>query len=432
MAEFEDLKADWLSLEDALKRVLADAAPMPVERVDVGAALGRSLARPTVARATLPRWPNSAMDGFAARSDDLPADADDPVRLPVAGVSYPGSPPLERVARGAAVRIMTGGPLPRGFDTVVRVEHTDGEATPGWVTIRRLDDRGRHVRAPGKDMKAGEPTAPVGTVLHSGSLPVVAASGARRVSVFQRPRVGVLSSGDELVDADDFDRVIDGRAVPDTNRAMIAAAAAEVGATPIDLGVVPDDAAELARRVAGLGELDVLVTTGGASMGERDVLKRALRDLSLRLDFWRARLRPGSPVSFGRLPRSGPELPVFGLPGNPASAFVTFHVLVAPYLRARLGSRRPTGTWIVARAESTLTAPAGLTQFHRVRLRSATDFPLGAAEPGALPVCAPTGPQGSGLVRSLRDADGLAALPEGVERVEKGRPVDVLLLPWRS
>ena len=416
VASFHDLEADWLSCDEALASILAHARPMRATSVPAARALGRSLAQPIRARATLPAWRNSAMDGFAVRSGDLDADEAGTIRLPVAGESYPGAVPLESVPSGAAVRVMTGGSIPDGFDSVIRVEHTDGETEPGFVVIRRTDDVGKHIRAAGKDMRVGSETVPGGAVVHSGSLPVLLASGCDPVPVYRRPRVGVLSSGDELVGMDRFDLVAAGRGVPDTNRAMMAAAVVEAGAVPVDLGVVADSPAALLEKLNSVREVDVLVTTGGASMGEKDLLKRVLLRLGFRLDFWRARVRPGSPLSFGHLLREGIPLPVFGLPGNPASAFVTFHVFVAPYLRARLGSSRPRGTIVEARTDTTLTSPPGLTHFFRVRLSDRASL---------------TGPQGSGLVRSLRDADGLAIVPEGVGRVEEGDPVSVLLLPGR-
>ena len=425
MAEFERLEADWLSCRDALDRVLAAAPRMPTTSMAPALALGRSLAEPVVARATLPSWPNSAMDGFAVRSGDVASGHTGDLRLPVAGESYPGTLPLEGIAPGAAVRVMTGGPIPVGFDSVIRVEHTDGEASPGFVVIRRTDDLGKHVRTPGKDMARGDETVPRGAVVHSGTLPVIEASGADRVFVFRRPRVGVLSSGDELVGPDRFDRVVEGRGIPDTNRGMIAAAVAEVGAVPVDLGVAPDDPEALRETLDSVEGVDVLVSTGGASMGEKDLLKRILLELSFRLDFWRVRVRPGSPLSFGRLPRDRQALPVFGLPGNPASAFVTFHVFVAPYLRATMSSPRPVGTTVTAIAETALSSPPGLTQFYRVALS-------GPSGVDGTTRCAPTGPQGSGLVRSLRDAEGLAIVPEGVGRIEPNEPATVILLPRRS
>lgn len=425
MADFERLAADWLSYQEALARVVAAAAPMPTETVPLEEALGRSVAVPLAAGATLPAWPNSAMDGYAVRSAELAdrSTADGvPLRLPVAGRAYPGDEPLGAVPRGAAVRIMTGAPLPDGFDTVIRVEHTDGEAgegdgsSDGFVTVHDVSDSGRHVRPPGQDMKAGDETVPVGTLVHSGSLPVLLASGCAAVPVFRRPRVGVLSSGDELAGLDRFDLVSAGRAVPDTNRGMIGAAVREAGGEAVDLGNAADDPAELQEKAAAAEQLDVLVATGGASMGERDLLKRAMLEQAFRLDFWRVRIRPGSPFAFGRLPAGDRELPVFSLPGNPASAFVTFHVFVVPYLRAALGSPRPAGLHATARTDADLASSRDLTHFYRVRLLSDGR-------------CSLTGPQGSGLVRSLRDADGLAVVPAGVARVARGEEASVLLLP---
>lgn len=427
MARFERAAADWLPYEEALRRILAEAVPTPAESVAVDQALGRRLARGAVARATLPAWDNSAMDGFAVRRADVEEaaraqEAGAGIRLPVAGRAYPGDLPLQDVARGSAVRIMTGAPLPAGFDSVVRVEHTDGEAQEGVVVLRRTDDLGRHVRKAGRDMTAGAEAAPVGAIVHSGSLAVLLACGETEVSVRRRPRVGVLSSGSELAGPDRFDEVAGGRAVPDTNRGMIAAAVAEAGGAPVDLGIAPDDADAVRRRLRRLDETDALVITGGASMGEKDLVKRALVPAGLQLRFWRARIRPGSPVSFGLLPRRGGErdVPVFGLPGNPASAFVTFHVLVAPFVRAVLGSPEPGGTFAIAVAGDDLPGSAGTTQFPRVRLdRSLAED---------MPRCRLCGPQGSGLVRSLRDADALAVLPEDTERIERGEQVRLMLL----
>lgn len=441
MAGSRSTTADWLSADEALGRILARARPLPVTSVAAADALGRSVAGPVRARATLPAWRNSAMDGFAVRGRDLEARDGGAIRLPVAGESWPGAPPPAHVPRGAAVRVMTGGAVPDGFDSVIRIEHTDGGAEPGFVVIHRADDRGKHIRAAGKDMRAGDETVPAGAVVHSGSLPVLLASGCDPVPVYRRPRVGVMSSGDELVGMDDFDRVAAGRGVPDTNRAMIAAGVVEAGGVPVDLGVAADTPGALLERLAGAGEVDALVTTGGASMGDRDLLKGVLPRVGFELDFWRARVRPGSPLFFGRLGRRGGRPSVFGLPGNPASAFVTFHVFVAPYLRARLGSPRPRGTIVEARTDDSLESPPRMTHFFRVRLYGAADAGepgggeavggggAGAPARGAALRCALTGPQGSGLVRSLRDADGLAVVPEGVGRVEPGGTVSVLLLP---
>lgn len=424
------MKADWLSYREALSRVLSATVPLPAETVAPGDSLGRSVAVSVRAAATLPAWPNSAMDGFAVRSGDLDgADEGEPLRMPVAGLSLPGSAPLEDMPPASAVRVMTGGPIPSGFDSVIRVEHTDGgKAEPGFVLIRKTDDLGRHVRPAGEDMTAGDEIVPAGTVVHSGSLPVLLASGRKHVWVHRRPSVGVLSSGDELAGPESFDLVAEGRAVPDTNRGMIAAGVVEAGGVPVDLGVANDNEGALAGKLnQAIDEgVDLLVTTGGASMGERDLLKKVLLTKGFRLAFWRARVRPGSPVSFGHVPRRHGDsgLPVFGLPGNPTSAFVTFHVFVAPYLRACLGSPRPEGATVLARTTNPLPSPAGLTQFYRVQLESGPGAASGLR-------CSLTGPQGSGLVLPLRDAGGLAVVPEGARGIARDQFVSVLSLPGR-
>ena len=176
MAGFHDIEADWLSCDEALARILAHARPMPATSVAAAGALGRSLAEPIRARATLPAWRNSAMDGFAVRSGDLDADEAGTIRLPVAGESYPGTVPLETVPSGAAVRVMTGGSIPDGFDSVIRVEHTDGETEPGFVVIHRTDDVGKHIRAAGKDMRLGSETVPAGARISAGKSGRVAMS----------------------------------------------------------------------------------------------------------------------------------------------------------------------------------------------------------------------------------------------------------------
>jgi molybdopterin molybdotransferase len=201
---------------------------------------------------------------------------------------------------------------------------------------------------------------------------------------------------------------------------MLLEALRHLGCHPVDLGSAPDDEEGLRRVFQDLPELDAVVTTGGASMGERDLLKRVLATLGLDLAFWRARIRPGSPVSFGHLTSGGRRIPLFGLPGNPASAFVTFAVLVAPFLARRMGSPSPLPGRIRAITLDALDSPARLTHFFRVAL----SWHDGDVR------CALTGPQSSGLVRPLLGAGGLAVVEEGVSRVEAGERIEVILLPW--
>ena len=414
--------ADWLGVDEARARVLAMVSPLPSEQVPLAQALHRALAAPIVATATLPPWDNSAMDGYAVRSVDLAgALPDRPIELRVVGEARAGVRWTGEVGRMEAVRIMTGGPIPQSADSVVRVEDTDREARAGRVLVRSERDRGKNVRPGGQDMRPGDRLLEAGEVLGPGGLAAAAAAGLAEVTVHRRPRVVVLTSGDELRGSDRYDDVREGRGIPDTNAPLLLAAAAELGAEATSLGPVRDEVAAVRERLeaARAGDADLLVTVGGASMGGTDLFREVLSDMGLAPDFWRIRMRPGSPFSAGLLPRKdGRALPVLGLPGNPASAYVTFHLFVRAAL-LRLAGHRHTGLPAVnALAGATLVGGGALTHFLRVQVES---------KDGAFVVNL-TGPQGSGLVSGLARADGFAVVPEGVDQIPAGAPVTVLLL----
>lgn len=416
---FEGRKADWLTVDAALDRILGSAVALPTERVGLEAALGRALAEPIDAQATLPPWDNSAMDGYAVRGDDVRGASDESPRgLPVSGVVRAGDARLESIAPGTAVRIMTGAPVPIGADTVIRVEDTDAESTLGTVEIRNDRDIGRHVRAAGQDMSAGHRLLDVGRTLVPGTIGVIAAAGVEEVEVFRSPTVALLPTGDELRRADGYDDVRAGRGVPESNGRMLAAAARAIGARPHDLGIAPDREEEIAARLDAAADDDVVVTIGGASMGEADLVKRVLDDYGFEQDFWRVQMRPGSPISFGWIDREGRRQAVFGLPGNPSSAFVTFEIFVRPYLLRLAGHTSVHRPLLRCTATERFSTPAPLTYFQRVRLSSGAS----GIEAGL------TGPQLSGLVRGLASADGLAIVPPDVDAVEPGDTVDVVWL----
>ncbi len=402
--------------------MLALVSPLPTETVALAAALDRAIATRVLAPATLPPWDNSAMDGYAVRGEDV-ADArpDAPVELRVVGEARAGIRWEGTLAPGEALRIMTGGPIPGGADSVVRVEDTDREVRPDRVSVRSARDRGRNLRPGGQDMRAGDAILEPGDTLGPGAIALAAAAGLGEVRVHRRPRVAVLTSGDELRGPDRFDDVRAGRGIPDTNGPLLLAAAVELGAEVVALGPVRDDVTALRERIefARAAEVDLLVTVGGAALGATDLFGQVLGELGVSIDFWRVKIRPGSPFSAGSLPRpDGSSLPVLGLPGNPASAFATFHLFVRPALRRLAGHRRLDLPAIQAVAGSKLAGGFNLTHFLRVRLD---------ARAGTL-IALPTGPQGSGLVRGLAGADGLAVVPEGTEEIPAGSPVTVLLL----
>ncbi len=423
MTQFEDRHPDWLSVDEAIRRVLAGARPLSEEKVRLRDALGRALATGVLARADLPPWDNSAMDGYAVRGGDVRgAISEEPVSLEVVGETRAGEVSGRALGEGQAIRIMTGAPIPPGADSVIRVEHTDAEEEAGIVRIHTDADVSRNIRAGGQDMRAGEEVLPAGTSVGPGQMGLLSASGAEQVRVHRRPTVAILSNGDELAGPTEFRRVLTGRAIPETNAPTLAAAVTLAGGIPLLLGIARDTAPDILDKIHQAREegADILLTSGGASMGETDLIKRVLDDVGLELDFWRVKMRPGTPFSFGRLPMEGvdAELPVFGLPGNPASSFVTFQLLCRPFLLKLAGHRRIFRPVIRARAGEPLQSPPRLTHFFRVRFRGDPSFPTTFL----------TGSQSSGLVRGQGLAQGLAVVPEGVGRVEEGETVRVILL----
>ncbi len=416
---FERRRADWLGVAQASSRVLAAARPLPSQRVPLIDALGRALAEDLSSTVTLPPWDNSAMDGYAVRGADVTtASEETPVTLRVVGRIRAGEPSRERVGPGEAVRIMTGAPIPAGADSVIRVEDTDAGPTPGSVRVRQSRDRGRHIRPAGQDMRPGERMLSRGDAIGPGTVGVIAALGAADVAVSRRPLVAILTTGDELRGPDRYDEVRSGHGVPESNGPMLAAAVAAAGGVPLLLDVGSDDAPSLERCIRSGADADVLVTVGGASMGEADLVKRVLDDVGFNLDFWRVRMRPGSPFSFGHLPGERLPQPVFGLPGNPASAFVTFEVLVRPFLLKMAGHKNVHRRLLRCTAGSDLQGADGLTVFARVIV----------SRDGNGLLAVPTGAQSSGLVRGLATARGLAVVRGDAPSILLGTEIDVLLL----
>ena len=422
-AEFEVRDADWLGLPEAQERILSGSKPLEVESVGLGDALGRALASDLSATATLPPWDNSAMDGYAVRADDLQyTSASNPTELTVIGRVHAGEDAGTRVGPGQATRIMTGAPLPPGADTVVRVEDTDSEATPGRVAILVAPPRGKHVRPAGEDMRTGQAMLSAGQTITPGAVAVLAALGLDRVPTVRPPLVAILTTGDELRTPDRYAEVKSGRGVPESNGPMLAAMVTQAGGRAISLGIGADDRVDLANRIEAGSGADVLITVGGASMGEADLVKKVLDELGFQQDFWRVRMRPGSPFGFGRLPRGQALQPILGLPGNPTSAFVTFEVFARPLLLSLAGHQRRHRRVIRAVAAEPFRAPANLTFLLRVSLDTS----------GAVPTVRLAGTQGSGLVRGLAGADGLAIVPEDVGHVKEGDEVSVMLLDGAS
>ena len=436
-----------LRLEEARAYMLDGVEPLPVESVALADALGRVLGETVVAKLTLPPWDNSAMDGFAVQSADVAgASNETPVHLQVLGEVAAGHVPAGRVEPGTAIRILTGGILPDGADAVVPVEETDAPqgvaALPEWVAIRHFAEAGAHVRRAGSDLRTGDVLVEAGASLTPQALAVIAAAGHGTVRVHRRPRVAVLATGDELVAAGD---AVGPAQISDSNSIAIAAQALDAGADVIRLGISPDAAPEVERRLrAGIAEADVVVATGGVSVGAHDLVKDGFAAVG-RMQLWRVAIQPGKPLAYALADRpDGTRARLFGLPGNPVSSFVTFELFVRPVLRRLAGHRDLSGRSVVrARLADDIASPLGRRTFARVRLvRDGAGAGDGTAEGGGTADGSPrdsgsprvewtahlAGGQGSHVLSALAQADGLAAVPEDTEILPAGSVVDVIRL----
>jgi len=395
-----------LTVEDALGQILSRVEPLAVERVEVMAALGRVLAEPIVSRSLIPPWANSSMDGYAVRARDTRGD---PVELAVVGRIIAGTLPSRPLRAGEAMRIFTGAPLPEGADAVVPQEDVaaDGER----VTITGRVAAGAFVRPAGEDVHVGDVVVQPGGVIGAAEVGLLATLGYAQVRVFRRPRVAILSTGNELAD---LGTEPGPGQIPNTNTYSLMAQVIEAGAEPINLGVVPDHLEAITERLRwGLAAADVLVTSAGVSVGELDLVREALERTGAELHLWKVSMRPGKPITFG----THAGRPVFGLPGNPVSAMVTFELFVRPALRRMAGADSVDRPRLRVPALEMIANPGSRRGYLRVTLTPDTGG-YGARL---------TGDQGSAILRSMVLADGLAVVAPDTT-IAAGEPVDVILL----
>ncbi|MFP3902084.1 MAG: gephyrin-like molybdotransferase Glp [Acidimicrobiia bacterium] len=408
-----------IPLDEAIGTVLAGCAPLPPTTMPSGEARGRVLAEPVVAGDAVPPFANTAMDGYAVRAADV---AHAPVRLPVVAEVAAGSPAARPLAAGEAMRIFTGAPMPEGADAVVMVEATrrlDGGAA---VELLERVPPGNHVREAGEDVRPGDEVLAAGDELTPARIGVLASLGVTEVRVHPRPRVGVMSTGDELVQGS---APLRPGQIRDSNRPMLLALVAQAGFEAVDLGPVPDDEAAITGAIErGVGGCDAVLSSGGVSMGDIDLV-RVVLDRIGDMRWMQVAIRPAKPLAFGTLPApggaDGRRVPVFGLPGNPVSAHVSFELFARPGLRRLSGVaddrlHRPR---LSARAtERFARRPDGKVHFARAVVTAGEGGVLEARSAGG---------QGSHQLAALARADGLVVLPDG-DGVVAGDAVEVILL----
>jgi molybdopterin molybdotransferase len=435
-----------LSVEEARDAVLdAIAGPTPSEQAYLSEARGRVLAEDVVSLTALPPWDNSAMDGYAIRAADVaPATDEEPVRLDVIGESRAGSAPNETVARGTAIRIATGAPIPPGADAVVQVELTTPAGADGSVAGERGRDAagplpvavlvhaavgtGAAIRRAGDDLPDGFRILAAGARLTPAAIGLAAGSGHESLMVHRRPRIGILATGDEVRAPG---RALGSAGIPDANGPGLMALAEESGAEAQNLGIAADRIEDVRARlaIARFGAVDAIVVSGGVSVGPYDVVRAAFAEIG-RMELWRVAVQPGKPFAFGVVDRpDGGRTLLFGLPGNPVSSFVTFELFVRPAIRRLAGL--PFDRLVRPIDRAVLLDDATKSPGRRAYLRVVAERD-GAGAPsrddqGRVRVRLAGGGRGQGshVLSALAIADGLAIVPERVDRLAAGEPIDL-------
>jgi molybdopterin molybdotransferase len=394
-----------LSFEEARKLILDSVSPCGVERVEILESLGRTLAEDIVAPWNLPATENSAMDGYAV----VAANCREPVTLEVIGHIQAGGVNDSVVISGCAIKIMTGARIPPGCDAVVPVEET--EEKDGFVHIRGPVQRCQHIRFMGEDVREGETVIPAGTVIRPPEISMLASCGRVFVPVFRKPRVAILSTGDELVELGEPSAP--GRII-NSNAFSLAASVREAGAEPVVIGIARDNREDHREKMREGLRADALITSAGVSAGDHDYVREVLEELGTEQMFWKVAMKPGGPTAFGV--RDGK--PVFSLPGNPVSTMVTFEIFVRPALLRMMGRRRVIRPTVKVTLAEEVRKKPGKVQFVRLRLdREGKGF-TGRS----------SGDQNTGILKTMLMADAMAILPADSTRFAAGEEVDAFLL----
>jgi molybdopterin molybdotransferase len=397
-----------ISVQEALARILADLPLLPTEVVDLAHSAGRALAEDVVARVTQPPTDVSAMDGYAVRAADV---AKPPARLTIIGEAAAGGGFQGSVGPGQTVRIFTGGPVPAGADAIVMQEDTEASDEHATVTVNESSAEGRHIRPAGLDFTAGQVGLTAGRALGARDVGLAAAMNVPWLSVRRKPRVALLATGDEIVRPGE---PLGPNQIVSSNALALAALIEAGGAEAIDLGIARDDEASLRRLLAASKGVDMLVTLGGASVGEHDLVRQVLGEEGLLLDFWQIAMRPGKPLIFGRIG----ETVMLGMPGNPVSSLVCGLIFLRPALRRMLGLSTEDGLRQTATLGRALSANGQREHYMRAEL---------VRRDGAL-VATPFEQQDSSMLSHFARAGCLVVRPPHAAAAAAGDRVEIVSL----
>ena len=399
-----------ISIDEALQVILPTIRVLGLERLSIVNGLGRVLGEDIYAPYPIPPWDNSAMDGYAVVHEDIKdASRENPAVLTVIADLPAGYTSEKELARGEAIRIMTGAPLPKGSDTVVMVEDTEREKNQ--VTIYSAPSVGTNIRKAGEDVVKDSLVIPHGSIIHPAGVGMLASLKRSFISVYQRPTVAVVSTGDELIDVDgDFSP---GKIVS-SNTYSLASLVRDAGAKPLIMGIAKDRPEELRAMFKAALNADMIISSGGVSVGDYDLVKDILQELGAEMKFWKVSMRPGQPLAFGVIE----DTPTFGLPGNPVSCMISFEQFVRPSILKASGHKRLFRTLVDARLQESITKREGKRYFMRCII---------TREEGEY-VVTTTGGQGSGILMSMVKANGLIVLPEEKTTCEAGEIVKVQVL----
>jgi molybdopterin molybdotransferase len=387
-----------ITVEQARETILNRITHLPPEKVFLDQALGRYLAEDIVSGRDIPSWDNSAMDGYAVHTADIPREG---VKLNIAYAIPAGSMPQGPFGRGEAVKIMTGAPVPPGADAVVKREDT--EELDGAVVIRTVPRKNDHIRFAGEDIRKGDLILGQGTLLQAPQIGILAS--LRRVMVLcrQRPTVAVIATGDEVAD---LDEELSANKIASSNSTTLVASIRQLGAVPLYLGIARDTVTDLRLKFAQAMKSDLILTSGGVSMGDYDVVREVMTEGGNAMDFWKVRMKPGRPLAFGSIG----GIPAIGLPGNPVSTMVSFDQFARPAILKFMGAGHLTLPRVRARLETGVRGSEERPHYVRGILRQ---------DESELRV-APTGPQGSGILSSMAKGNCYMVIPQGTKTHEKG------------